>query len=68
MVNWGSMLTIFLAIVGASLMEHMVIAPRMKHSPPTIPFKAVKSTVYVPSLPRTIEELVRSTHPNAFTF
>ena len=33
-VNWGSVVAIFLAIVLASLVEHMVIAPRMAHSPP----------------------------------
>jgi hypothetical protein len=62
MVNWSSMLTIFLAIVAASLMEHLVIAPRTKHSPPTIPFEESISR------PRTIEELVQQTYPDAFTF
>lgn len=60
MINWGTMLTIFLAIVAASLVEHIVIAPRMAHSPART----------LPGLPRTeatASDYVRAKYPNAET-
>ena len=65
MINWGTVLAIFLAIVGASLVEHMVIAPRMAHSPARMPFgKGVLSTL---QREETVSEYVRSKYPNAVT-
>ena len=37
-IDWAGVTTIFLAIILASLVEHMLIAPNMEHSPPHVPF------------------------------
>jgi len=59
-MNWGSFLIIFGAIVAASLVEHLVIAPRMAHSPG----KTLPSS---PAVARTAEDWVRLNYPNAVT-
>lgn len=59
-IDWGVMLAVFLAIVAASLVEHLVIAPHMAHSPARA----------MPGLPRaeaTASEYVRAKYPNATT-
>lgn len=56
-LDWGGMLTIMLAIIAASLVEHTVIAPRMEHSPPTIPFASA----------RNAEDYARQMYPNLIT-
>jgi len=61
MINWGSVFTIFLAIVAASLVEHLVIAPRMAHSP-----AHTVANMIAPSA-NTIESYVRNKYPNAIT-
>ena len=60
MVNWTSLLTILLAIIGASLIEHMVIAPRMVHSP-------AKALPAMSAMPETSADYVKKNFPNAVT-
>ena len=59
-IDWAALLTIFLAIIAASLVEHLVIAPRMAHSPG----KTLPSS---PPIARTTEDWVRLNYPNAIS-
>ena len=59
-VNWGTMLTIFLAIVLASLIEHTVIAPRMAHSP-------AKALPAMSAAPATAADYIKHHFPTAIT-
>ena len=59
-IKWEMMFTIFLAIIGASLVEHLVIAPRMAHSPG----KTLPSATPVA---RTAEDWIKQNFPNAVT-
>ena len=62
MIDWPGLLTIFLAITVASLVEHMVIAPRMEHSPPHTVATVVRTVV-----PESLEAFARRIAPNAVT-
>lgn len=60
MIDYKGIFTILIALILYSLIEHMVIAPRMKHSPPNV--------VETPTLkPRTPAELVSQVFPDAVT-
>lgn len=59
-IDWGVMLTIFLAIVLASLAEHTIIAPRMEHSP-------AKVLPSMSAAPNTAADFVRTNFPDAVT-
>lgn len=58
-IDWGLMLVIFIAIVAASLAEHLIIAPRMEHSPAKTVAKIVG--------PQTVDDFVHNNFPNATT-
>jgi len=62
MIDWPGLLTIFLAITVASLVEHMVIAPRMEHSPPH-----TVATVVGTAEPESLAAFANRKHPNAVT-
>lgn len=57
-MDWKAMTAIFFAIIAASLVEHMVIAPRMAHSPgKTLPSGT--------PIARSATDWVRMNFPNA---
>ena len=57
-IDWTAMLVIMVAIIGASLVEHLVIAPRMAHSPG----RTLPSTT---PIPRNVADYVRQHYPGA---
>ncbi len=59
-MDWDAMLAIFVAIIAASLVEHLVIAPRMAHSPG----KTLPSATPVP---RTAADYINIKYPNAIS-
>jgi len=57
-MDWKAMFVIFGAIVAASMFEHMVLAPRMAHSPgKTLPSNT--------AVARTAADFVAVNFPNA---
>lgn len=58
--DWTAMLTIFLALVAASLFEHKILAPRMTNSPG-------KTTAASTPIANTASDYVKIHHPNAIS-
>ena len=58
--DFSMALTLILALTVFSLIEHILIAPRMKHSPAITEMDMDRL--------ETIEEFARRRYPNAFSF
>lgn len=57
-LDFDMVLAVFLAVIAASLVEHLVIAPRMAHSPG-------KTTPASPPIARTAEDWIQQNYPGA---